>query len=104
MMSFVKDYVARRRSKGDMPENEDYNDDGDEKSDAAYDAMSANDSLASFPSGSPSNHSHSAPSSYTYTSTSAHQSTMGPYSNESQVKNNSTRRQKNNCWLQLTNF
>lgn len=75
---------------------------GEEEPDTSCDDMSANDSLASFPSGPPSNHSHSAQSSHA--STSAHNlntstwtqfpepSTPGLYSNESQVKNKSTRR------------
>jgi hypothetical protein len=115
MMSFLKDYVALRRSQGNLLENEDCSDDGDddnddgddnneeeEEPDAACDDMIANDSLASFPSGSPPHNSHSAQSSHA--STSAHNlntstcpqfsepSSPGSYSSESQIKNKSTRR------------
>jgi hypothetical protein len=99
MMSFVKDYVAPRRSEGNLPEN-----DEEGGPDATCDGMNANDSLASFPSGPPSNHSHSAQSSHASTSTCnlnistctqlSDFSTPGSYSDESQVKNNPTRRKK----------
>jgi hypothetical protein len=119
MIPFVKAYVGPRRSEGKLPENEDSNDDEEEgEPDATCDDMNANDSLASFPSGPPSNRPHSAQSSHT--STSVHNlnisictqlsqlSTRGSYSNESQVKNNSIFRQKknnnNNGWVQLINF
>jgi hypothetical protein len=104
--------VAPRRSEGNLPENEDSNDDGDHddgddeegEPDATCDDMNANDLIALFYSGPPSNHSHSAPSSNastpaynlnisTYTQLSA-PSTPGSYSNESRVKNKQTKEKR----------
>jgi hypothetical protein len=80
----------------------DDDEDEGEEPDATCDGMGANDPLASCPSGPPSNHSHFAQ--YSHASTSAHNlnnstctqfsvpSPPGSYSNESQVKNKSTRR------------
>jgi hypothetical protein len=110
-MSFMEAYVAPRRSEGDLPENEDSIDDEEVgEPDATCDDMNANDSLASFPSGPPSNHSHSAQSSHASMSScnlniSTCTQVPGLYSNELQVKNNSTCRQKEKKdWMQLINF